>query len=144
MEILFKNNYYSKIPKIIEDCYIKEKKYIVLSKVEGSRLSDIFLEITNQKLRNNYLIKYGQELAEIHNTPSHLFSNAKQRSINDYPIETDIKKFDSTILPYINYLIKNKHGINFDTFIHGDFHYANILWEKEIVSGVLDWEYSWF
>ena len=142
LKILSQNKYYEKIPKIIEDGNVKEKKYIVLTKIEGSRLSDIFLEIKNQDLKNEYLIKYGQELAKIHNISAKLFSNAKQRSINDYPSKEKYKKFDATISKYIDYLIENKPEINYNTFIHGDFHYGNVLWENENISGVLDWEYS--
>ncbi|MDD4706167.1 MAG: aminoglycoside phosphotransferase family protein [Bacilli bacterium] len=142
LRILLENNYYDKIPKIIEDGYFKEKKYLVLTKIEGKRLSDIFLKINDQELKNNYLIKYGKELAKIHNIPSDLFSKAKQRPINDYPSEDKYQKNDATISKYINYLIKNKPNINYNTFIHGDFHYANVLWKNKKISGVLDWEYS--
>lgn len=142
LKILLENNYYKKIPIIIEDGNIKDKKYIVLKKINGNRLSDIFLGINEQKSKNNYLIKYGKELATIHQISNELFSEAKQRSINDYPSKEKYKKFDSTVSLYIDYLINNKPSIKYDTFIHGDFHYANILWESENISGVLDWEYS--
>lgn len=142
LKILVDNNYYKKIPKVIEDGNIEDKKYIVLKKVNGSRLSDIFLEINDQELKNNYLVKYGKELATIHNISNKLFMEAKQRSINDYPSKEKYKKFDATISKYIDYLIENKPKINYNTFIHGDFHYGNILWKNKNISGVLDWEYS--
>ena len=44
--------------------------------------------------------------------------------------------------PYIDYLSKNRIIFNNKTFIHGDFHYANILWQDEEISGVLDFEYG--
>ena len=56
-----------------------------------------------------------------------MFAAAKQRSINDLPKEEKYQN-DSNIIIYINYLKENKPLIKFDTFIHGDFHYANILW----------------
>lgn len=142
LDILFSKNIYKKIPKIIEFGDIDEKKYIVLEKINGSRLSDLFLEIDDQKLKNDYLIKYGKELATIHNISSDFFQKATQRSINDLPSVEKYKNFDSNISQYIEYLIINKPIINYDTFIHGDFHYGNILWEDEKISGVLDWEYS--
>lgn len=142
LKILIENKYYKKLPKIIEDGEVEDKKYIVLEKIHGHRLSDILLEINDQQLKNDYLVKYGKELAKIHNIPNKLFSDAKQRSINNYPSKEKYKKFDSTISLYINYLIKEKPEINYDTFIHGDFHYGNILWKNKNISGVLDWEYS--
>lgn len=142
LDILLNNKYYKQIPKVIEHGFIEEKKYIVLEKVNGIRLSDILLEIKDEEIKNNYLIKYGSELAKIHSVPNKSFITAMQRSINDYPSKEKYRKFDSVISLYMDYLIKNKPEINYDTFIHGDFHYGNILWENEEISGVLDWEYS--
>ena len=141
LKILQTNNYYSKIPKIIEEGNVNGNKYLVLTKILGERLSDIFLK-TKDKIKIEYLVKYGQELAKIHNIEANLFPKARQRSINDYPNVLKYKEFDSAISPYINYLINNKPDINFDTFIHGDFHYGNILWKNKEIVGVLDWEYG--
>ena len=32
---------------------------------------------------------------------------------------------------YIKYLENNKININHNCFIHGDFHYANLLWKND-------------
>lgn len=130
---------YDKIPKVYEFGNIKEKKYLVLEKIEGERLSDIF-HVTNGK--DEYLKKYGRELALIHNIPFSYFKTAKMRGINDYPKSSDYKNIDDFIKPYINYLKENKPVFNYDTFIHGDFHYANVLWLNGRVNGVIDFEYS--
>ena len=45
------------------------------------------------------------------------------------------------ISPY-EYPKKEEPSLEFNSFIHGDFHYANILWRKEQISGILDYEYS--
>lgn len=95
-----------------------------------------------KKEKENYLIKYGEELANIHNIPNQLFEYSKQRIINDYPKENDYNIDDEQIIFYIDYLIKNKPDINNNCFIHGDFHYANVLWKNNNISGVLDFEYS--
>lgn len=142
LKILKDNNYYDKMPNVIEDGNINEKKYLVLEKIKGSRLSDIFLEVNDQEIKKDYLIKYGKELALIHNINYDSFSEAKKRPINDCPNTKKHEKIDETILLYIDYLINNKPKINYNTFIHGDFHYANVLWTDKKISGVLDWEYS--
>ena len=48
------NSYYSKIPNIYESGIYNNKQYIVLSKIEGERLSDILIK--NDNLKRNYYI----------------------------------------------------------------------------------------
>lgn len=138
---LINNNLYSKVPKIIEDGIVKNKKYIVLEKVYGKRLSE-FIDSISTALKKEFIMKYGMELGKIHQISIVDFPIAVQRIINDYPKTENYKEFDSYILEYINYLKDNKPEIKHDTFIHGDFHYANILWKDNEISGVLDFEYS--
>ena len=142
INILTNNNYYKKLPTNIEDGNVNDLKYVVLDRVEGNRLSDILLEVKEKDLKEKYLETYGKELAIIHQIPPKLFNEARQRPINDYPNIEKKEYFDETILLYYDYLVNNKPTIKFDTFIHGDFHYGNIMWEDEKINGVLDWEYS--
>ncbi len=141
LKILMKNNCYDRMPKIIENGIVENKHYMVLEKIDGIRLSDIFRS-NSEVNKSNYLIKYGRELAKIHKINSKLFCDAKKRIINDIPKIDDYKEFDSFLKPYIEYLSNNGIVINNQTFIHGDFHYANILWHNGNISGVLDFEYS--
>ena len=71
-----------------------------------------------------------------------LFNIAKQRIINDIVPNDRYPERDDYIKKTINYLKNNRPNFIFNTFIHGDFHYANILWENNNISGVLDFEYS--
>ena len=142
LNLIDKEKLYNKVPLIIEDGYINYKKYIVLEKIIGDRLSDILKKANNLNKKKEYLIKYGKELSLIHSIPIKGFSRAKRRVINESPLKETYQKFDSSILPYIKYLEKNNPVKDNNTFIHGDFHYANILWQKEDIIGVLDWEYS--
>lgn len=141
IELLLKQKSYYKMPKIIESGNIKDKKFIVLEKMAGLRLSEIFNINDDLELKKNYLFNYGKELALIHSIPSNKFNYAKQRAVNDIPI---LEKyiFNEEIKPYIDFLNKKKPAIEFNTFIHGDFHYANILWTEQKINAVLDWEYS--
>ena len=127
---------YNKVPNIIE--FIdKSPKILVLEKIKGERLNDI---IDNNK--DYYLTKLGKELATIHSINPNGFDLAKQRVINDIPYDGLYCKFDERSNKYIKYLNENNYEKNIDTFIHGDFHYANVLWNNKSITGVLDWEYS--
>ena len=136
------NNLYSLMPNVLEYGTIDNKRYIVLSKIEGRRLSEIITNNNNENKRKRYLIKYGMELSLIHKINCSYFKEAKQRIINDIPNSKDYKIEDSFIIKCINYLAKERPLLKKDTFIHGDFHYANILWKNKKINGVLDFEYS--
>ena len=138
IELLSK--YYNKIPKIIDFGKVHNKNYIILSKIEGDRLSDLINE--NKINSNEAYKKYGRELAIVHKTPINNFKIAKQRIINDIVPDDRYTERDNFIIKIITYLKDNHPIINYNTFIHGDFHYANILWENNEISGVIDFEYS--
>lgn len=132
--------YYNKIPDIIKFGKIKDKHYIILSKIEGERVSDLINE-NKINILDAYK-KYGKELAKIHKIKPSEFNIAKQRVINDIIPDDRYKERDEFITSIIKYLKENHPIINYDTFIHGDFHYANILWKNNKISGVIDFEYS--
>lgn len=138
---LQKYDLYTKIPKLLEYGFINEKRYIVLSKINGKRLSEILISNDKDK-RKKYLMRYGSELAKIHNIDSSYFLPAKQRIINDAPNGKDYNNIDNYISKLLKFLNAKKPNFNKKTFIHGDFHYANILWKSGKISGVLDYEYS--
>lgn len=130
------------VPKIIEYGTYNAKKYIILEKVEGERLSDINkLGITASE-KKAYLYKYGVSLANIHNIKNAEKRIAKQRIINEYPKEENYPEIPLAICKYIKYLKANDIRKELTTFIHGDFHYANVLWNNKEINGILDWEYS--
>ena len=142
LNYLKNNGYYSKIPNIYESGIYNNKQYIVLSKIEGERLSDILIK--NDNLRKELLYKYGQELATIHRIPISNQKIAKQRTINSYPnktMYTTLSK-ENNLKEYIKFLEDNDFKKELTTFIHGDFHYANVLWLNNDINGVIDWEYS--
>lgn len=125
-------------PKVIEFGFVNNKKYIILGKIEGDRLSDIFKQDKNDK--KNYLKEYGKTLAQIHNIENREFDKAFQRPINETP--KNYKNYDEFSNKMIKYLEENDIEKNNKTFIHGDFHYANVLFKDKKVNGVIDLEYS--
>ena len=128
------------VPKVIETGKVDNFTYIVMNKMDGEKLSDLFEKNKNID-RAKYLFLYGQELAKIHKIKLN-WSIAKQRDINDIPTSSVYKNLDNWENEIIRYLEETKPKIIMDTFIHGDFHYGNILWKNCKVSAILDWEYS--
>ncbi len=128
---------YSHVPNVIEFINSADYKCLVLDKISGDRLSNIITSDTKE----NYLLDLGKELANIHLVNPNSFNIAKQRVINDIPTE-DTYSFDNSVKKYVDYLKDNNYKKEMNTFIHGDFHYANVLWEDKTINGVLDWEYS--
>lgn len=129
---------YDKVPNIIEFINNNKIRCLVLEKIKGNRLNNII----NDKNKNYYLYNLGKELAMIHSINPSSFNISKQRVINDTPYDGLYSELDEISNIYIKYLKENSYEKDFDTFIHGDFHYANILWFNRKTSGVLDWEYS--
>lgn len=128
------------IPKIIETGKINNLRYIVMNKMNGEKLSDI-LKNNKDVDKSKYLFLYGQALGKIHSI-NLKWDVAKQRDINDIPNKKIYINLNNWELEIINYLEDTKPNIIMDTFIHGDFHYGNILWEEYKISAILDWEYS--
>lgn len=135
INILLKNKYYEKVPKVLDLVKHQNKNCLFLEKRKGNKLSEIFKKDNSKK--EDYLYKYGKELAIIHKIPKSQFKDSYQRDINRI-VKTEIKELQ----PYVRYLSKNQIEANKDTFIHGDFHYGNILWYKGKINTVLDFEYS--
>ena len=125
-------------PKVIEFGSVNDKKYIILEKIEGDRLSDIFKQ--DKKDKETYLKEYGKTLSQIHNIQNREFDKAFQRPINEVP--KNYKNSDEFSEKIIKYLEENKIEKNNRTFIHGDFHYANVLFKNQKVNGIIDLEYS--
>ena len=136
---IIKNDF--KVPIVIESGKINDHVYIVLSKINGEKLSDIFKEQKDVD-KTKYLYNYGKELAKIHKYKID-WKKAKMRNINYIPKKKSYKSFDNWEQEIINYLKQTKpKNIKYNTFIHGDFHYGNILWDNYNITGILDWEYS--
>lgn len=125
-------------PKVIEFGSVNDKKYIILEKIEGNRLSDIFKQ--DKKDKEAYLKEYGKTLSQIHNIKNRGFDKAFQRPINEVP--KNYKNSDEFSGKIIKYLEENKIEKDNKTFIHGDFHYANVLFKNQKVNGIIDLEYS--
>ena len=124
-------------PQIID--YDQEMTYRVSIALNGERLSTILGD--NYNLESlDYLEKYGRKLGEIHSITGD-FEIVKDRRFFHIPSKTYFEENNLDINIY-NYLNDNKPEVINYCFCHGDFHYANILWEDKNISGILDFELS--
>ena len=127
------------VPSILESGTNEKLVYIVLSKIQGKKLSEISKYTKDLK---PYLFEYGRTLSKIHNMDL-IWEKARQRDINDFPDKTQYKNLTSWENKIIDYPKETKPlKIKMNTFIHGDFHYGNILWKNKKITGILDWEYA--
>lgn len=119
--------------------YDDEMTYRVSIALPGERLSVISKQISNNELLN-YLKTYGETLAKIHLINGE-FIHVKDRKFFHIPSKEYFEKQNIDIEIY-NYLVSSKpKEINY-CFVHGDFHYANVLWQDKKISGILDFELS--
>lgn len=129
------------VPKILESGKFRGYTYIATLKINGDKLSYL-LKSNLPADKTRHLFEYGKMLAKIHNCNIE-WEKARQRDINDYPKIENHPDLDEWERSVIDYLIEHKPlKIDYDTFIHGDFHYGNILWKNGKISGILDWEYA--
>lgn len=124
-------------PIIID--YDKEMTFRVSIALTGERLTQILTDNTNFESLE-YLEKYGKKLGEIHLITGD-FNNVKDRRFFHIPSKEYFEEngLDLSIYEYLN---SNKPEVINYCFCHGDFHYANILWENKHISGILDFELS--
>ncbi len=122
-------------PKVVE--YDTEGyQYEMTEQIEGRRLSVILAE-TGLDNSLNYMFEYGRALAELHCITGD-FPDAPHRRFHDIP---DFAFFEKIGMVEIHeWLIANKPPHINQCFVHGDFHYANILWKDGHISGILDFE----
>ncbi len=123
-------------PTIID--YDKNEKYIVSVAKKGERLSNIVKD-NFDFISLDYIYEYGKMLAKLHKIKGN-FKDVLDRKFFHIPDKSFFKELDIEFV--YDYLILNKPNLINKCFCHGDFHYANILWDKKHISAILDFELS--
>ena len=116
-----------KVPKIYEVGKINNKNYYVCEKIKGDNLNYIIRK--NFYYRYNYLFEYGKSLAiKQKKQKPHLLQKkqTKKNKINDSKINN----------------FKKEEVKGTISFVHGDYHFGNVLWQGKRVSGIIDFEYA--
>ncbi|MBG0786580.1 MAG: aminoglycoside phosphotransferase family protein, partial [Anaerolineaceae bacterium] len=111
------------VPKIL-DYSLDHPSFIVTEELPGERLSVILGENQN-KQSLNFLYTYGKALARFHQLTIDCDPVADRRVFHPLP---EAFYQDNNLLEIHNYLINHPPTNDERCFVHGDFHYANILW----------------
>ncbi|MBR2384606.1 MAG: aminoglycoside phosphotransferase family protein [Clostridia bacterium] len=122
-------------PQII-DFDLGETPFVVTVAKRGERLSTILGD--NKGLESmEYLFEYGQVLAKMHSTTGE-FKAVKDRRFFYVPEQNYFKENN---LQFVYKYLTEKAPLEKNyCFCHGDFHYANVLWEDKHISAILDFE----
>jgi len=128
---------YCFVPQVLEYSD-SSPKYIVTKEAEGERLSIILGG--NENLESlKYMKTYGHTHAMFHGLEISC-DKVKHRRFFDVPQHDYFSKHG--LEQAEEYLLKSVPSGQAECFMHGDFHYANILWVDETISCVLDYELS--
>ena len=123
-------------PSVI-DYSLEEPLFLVTRELSGERLSAIVGE--NRDLESlSYMAEYGAALAKIHEMDIQA-KQVKDRKFFHAPSDALLK---SLKLEHLKGLFPAFVTVASPCFCHGDFHYANVLWENLHISGILDFELS--
>ena len=124
------------IPKIL-DADFQGTPFVVTSEMPGQRLS-VILGDNKDGAALSYMEEYGKTLGYIHTLKPNAVPVSDRKFFHS-PTDEVLEKLDIAFLkPYFVNMPSDKTLV----FIHGDFHYANILWEDHHISAVLDFELS--
>ncbi len=116
----------------------QEHSFLVTAAKHGERLSIILASDSNASSLH-YLHEYGKTLAQLHSIHGD-FTDVKDRKFFHIPNRQYFKKYHLCFVH--DFLTENRPQSISKCFCHGDFHYANILWQKERISAILDFELS--
>ena len=124
-------------PQVI-DCDEEEQRFVVTLARRGERLSTLVGD-NRDGASLGYMFEYGQTLARLHAVQGE-FAPVKDRRFFHIP---DSAYFERENLAFVReYLVANRPLRIDRCFCHGDFHYANLLWEAGHISAILDFELS--
>jgi len=124
------------VPQIIDFDFGKQQ-FIVTTEMPGMRLSVIVGENDNME-SFEYMHKYGAAAARIHS----LNINAQPVSDRRFFHIPSAELLEQLGLSHLNDYFSHTPTNITTVFCHGDFHYANILWNNHHISGILDFELS--
>ena len=124
------------IPKIL-DADFQDVPFVVTSEMPGRRLSVILAE-KQESTALSYMEEYGEALGYIHTLKPNA-SPVSDRKFFHLPAD---EVFESLDIAFLKPYFANVPSDQTTVFTHGDFHYANVLWEDHHISAVLDFELS--
>lgn len=124
-------------PQIIE-CDQQSGQFLVTVAKQGERLS-VLVGDNRRGQSLEYMFEYGQALATLHANKSS-FPPVKDRRFFHIPSPEMLEKHRLGFV--YTYLMAHRPQKIHTCFCHGDFHYANLLWQGKQLSAILDFELS--
>jgi len=124
------------IPRIL-DADFGEHPFSVTSEMPGLRLS-VIAGANEDMVSLEYMEEYGSALGKIHSLKI-AADPVKDRRYFHIPEDAILEKLN---LSYLKSFFANAPKEIATVFCHGDFHYANLLWNNHHISGILDFELS--
>lgn len=125
------------IPQVLE--YSKTSpRYIITREMPGERLSTLLGANEGYKSLD-YMETYGNTLALLHQAEVDC-ADVVPRRFSERPAHERVARFNLEFAE--EFLINHPPTDQTKCFVHGDFHYANLLWLGGQISGVLDFELS--
>lgn len=130
------------LPQIITDGHIEGRVYIATKYDDGKRLSQILKEyevnqITEESLKHMY--NFGANLGKIHSLE---IDGEKVLDRRFHHLMSMENSKELGLEKITEWLQNNAPRDRQLCFIHGDHHYANILWKDYNITTTLDWELS--
>ncbi|MEJ6952178.1 phosphotransferase family protein [Natronospora cellulosivora (SeqCode)] len=128
------------VPEVIAYDLDIKYPYIATKLIDGERLSKILSKYKGDEIKKNSLIymeQFGAVLAKIHSARL-TWKEVKTRRFHKN-IDTSMLT-DKVSLDVSKWLEENKPSKKDKVFVHGDYHYANLLWSDNKIAAVLDWE----
>ena len=126
---------HSPIYPTVLDCGFAGTPFSVTLELPGERLSTIVGE--NETLESlSFMEEYGATLATLHQLRISA-EPVKDRRFFHVPSDEFLKTLG---LEEYKGIFANPPKTSVRCFCHGDFHYANILWDRHHISGILDFE----
>lgn len=123
------------IPEAVEFGLHEGHEYLVLEMLPGKRLS--FMQDEYQSDSRGYCRKFGRNLARIHSLK--IEAPAEKARKYHSPPEAGSGGYITEVNAWLRDCVPERKE---NGFVHGDHHYANLLWENGDISAILDWELS--
>ena len=121
-----------------------EGRYLVVAFMDGVRLPGDLSGDNWASARQDlgpFLDEWARALSTVHSQhPAAALAPArKQHSLPIVSAENPSREWiEKTLRALESHPAQSKHRV----FVHGDMHYANILWDQSQIVGLLDWEFA--
>lgn len=123
-------------PKVL-DADFANGGFSVTTDLPGLRLSNI-VDANEDMVSLSYMEAYGEALGKLHGMKP-TASQQADRKFHHPPTHDMLESLD---LAYLEKYFQKTPANAKTVFCHGDFHYANVLWQDHRISAILDFELS--